>query len=333
MPENSGPIFMTPARQIVSNLDPVRKNRNKLSVFLLFVFVSTILWLLIKLTDDYTMTFNLPVNYVDLPNDKWLAEQTDQTLKLSINSRGFVILRVGYLSKVRQLTVSLESTPYRKRSLNSYYVNTVNLRNLIAEIFSINETDIEFEETELRFKLDNLAQKRLAVKPNLAINYKKQYNASAYPVLDPDSVWVYGPENMLDTMQAIHTQQLQLKDVEQDVNMHLELAFDEKQIRLQPSEVTLKVAVDRFTEASFTIPIRIPGPLHLKTFPDRVQVNFMVSLSDFNKVEAAQFQVELDTSGISLNVNALRLKLSQSPPMAKNITMSPESVEYIRIKQ
>ncbi len=324
---------MNPVRQIVSTFDPVRKNRNKLSVFLVFVFVSTILWLLIKLSDDYSMTYNLPVSYVDLPNDKWLAEQTDQALKLTINSRGFVILRAGYLRNVKQLAISLESMPYRKRSQNDYYINTVNLRNVVAEAFNINETDIEFEEPELRFKLDNLAQKRLVVKPDLAISYKQQYNASAPPSLVPDSVWVYGPENMLDTMQAIHTQQLQLKDVEQDVNMRLAMAYDKQLIRLQPTEVNLRLAVDRFTEASFTIPIQIPEQFQLKTFPDRVQVNFMISLSDFNKVEATQFQVVLDTSGMSLNANALKLKLAQSPPIARNITMSPESVEYIRIKQ
>jgi YbbR domain-containing protein len=138
---------------------------------------------------------------------------------------------------------------------------------------------------------------------------------------------------MLDTMQAIPTRQLQLKDVAQNVNQRLALAFDKQQISLQPEEVNLRIAVDRFTEASFSIPIQIPDQLQLKTFPDQVQVNFMVSLSDFSVVEASQFQVELDTSGMALNVNALKLTLTQSPPIARNITMSPESVEHIRIKQ
>ncbi len=324
---------MNPVRKIVSTLDPARKNRNRLSVFLLFVFVSTILWLLIKLSDNYSMSFDLPVTFEDLPNDKWLAEQTDQTLKLTINSRGFVIFRATYLRNVRQLPVSLKLIPYRKRSQNEYYINTANLRTLVAEAFNINDTEIEFEETELQFKLDNLAQKKLGVIPNLAISYKQQYNASASPIIEPDSVWVYGPENMLDTMQAIPTRQLQLKDVAQNVNQRLALAFDKQQISLQPEEVNLRIAVDRFTEASFTIPIQIPDQLQLKTFPDQVQVNFMVSLSDFSVVEATQFQVKLDTTGMALNVNALKLTLTQSPPIARNITMSPESVEYIRIKQ
>lgn len=324
---------MNPVRQIVSTFDPVRKNRNRLSVFLLFVFVSAILWLLIKLSDDYSVSIDLPVTFEDLPNDKWLAEQTDQTLKLTINSRGFVIFRAAYLRNVRQLAVSLESIPYRKQSQNDYYINTANLRNLAAEAFNVNETDIGFEETELRFKLENLAQKRLAVQARLAINYKQQYNASATPRLLPDSVWVFGPENMLDTMQVIYTQHIQLKEVEQDVNMRLALDYNKEQVKLQPAEVGLKIAVDRFTEASFTIPIRTPEQLQLKTFPERVQINFMVSLSDFSKIEATQFRVEIDTSGIAHNANALQLKLTQSPPLATNITMSPESVEYIRIKQ
>ncbi len=152
---------MNPVRQIVSTFDPVRKNRNRLSVFLLFVFVSAILWLLIKLSDDYSVSMNLPVTFEDLPNDKWLAEKSDHSLKLTINSRGFVIFRAAYLKNVRQLAVSLESIPYRKQNQNDYYINTANLRNLAAEAFNIDETDIEFEETELRFKLDNLEKKKI----------------------------------------------------------------------------------------------------------------------------------------------------------------------------
>jgi hypothetical protein len=115
---------MNPVRKIVSTLDPARKNRNRLSVFLLFVFVSTILWLLIKLSDNYSMSFDLPVTFEDLPNDKWLAEQTDQTLKLTINSRGFVIFRATYLRNVRQLPVSLKLIPYRKRGTEKAWCNT-----------------------------------------------------------------------------------------------------------------------------------------------------------------------------------------------------------------
>lgn len=327
------PLFMKAVEQIIKTLDPVRKNRMKLSVFLLFVFVSSILWLLIKLSDDYSMTTYLPVNLTDLPNDKWPGDQTGLNLKVTINSRGFVILRAAYLRNGRNLSVSLGSVPYRHSSQNEYYIRTANLRHLAAEAFNVNETNIEFEETELRFILDNLAQKKVAVALNLAISYKQQYSHSSRPQLTPDSILVYGPANILDTMQVIKTQYLQLKDVDKDVSMPLLLDYNKHQIKLEPNQITLFIDVDRFTETSFIIPIQTPEQFNIKTFPDRVQVNFMVSLSDFNKVEAAQFSIALDTTGISFNTNALKLEILQSPPMAKNISLSPESVEYIRIKQ
>ncbi len=324
---------MNQVNRIVSKLNPPTKNRSKLLVFLIFVVFSSVLWLLIKLSHDYSVSISLTVTYTELPGGKWMQEQTDNQLKISLNSRGFVLMRALYLRNVKTLEIPLNKLPYRKRSQTEYYINTANLRDIVAKAFNINETDIDFDDTDLRFQLEDLHHIMAAVKPQLTIAYRPQYQAKDIISVIPDSVNIYGPKNLLDTIQSIMTRPISLKDVDMDIRLSAPLQFDPGLLSVVPEEVAISITVDRFTEATFTVPIQLPQQPRIKTFPDAAQISFQLSLSDFSRASASQFIVELDTTGMHTGQSSLKLNLVSKPDYVRNISLSPSTVEFIRIKE
>jgi hypothetical protein len=323
---------MKQLQQIVDDIVPSAKKRKKLPVFVLFVFISTILWLLIKLSGDYSIGLSLPVNYEEIPSEKLLAEVNDPNLKFTINSRGFVILKVKYFSKVRAATLSLAQIPYRKRSQTEYYINTNNLREYLARAYRINETDIFFDDTELRFMLEDLHAKRVPVIAELNISYKQEFLNYANPVILPDSVVIYGSSQVLDTIYSIRTSKLQLTDVAYDINTTLGLIHNHN-IRVVPNTVDLMVDVERFTETSLTLPITKPNVRPgIRTFPENVTASFLVSLKDYPYIQPSDFEIGIDTAGLYKNRPTLKVEIISYPKVIQNLRIEPSSVEYIRVR-
>ena len=60
----------------------VKKDKSKFLTFLFFLLISSLLWFLIKLSNDYTTQTTFTVVYTDSPVDKWVSTP-DQRVNLS----------------------------------------------------------------------------------------------------------------------------------------------------------------------------------------------------------------------------------------------------------
>ncbi len=325
---------MNPVREYVRKQFPDNGKRRKIPVFLLFVFLSSVLWLLIKLSDEYIYTLSIPITYKDLPGDVWMPEQTDDRLNLSVQSRGFVILKLKYLKRIGNLEISLDEVPWRKRSQTEYYIHTANLRAITADLLNISEGEIDFEDNETRLLVKPLQHKKVAVNSRISYHYASGYNSIDGPQLKPDSVFVYGPGEILDTLQFVHTKAVTLNEVKSHLRQKLPLIYDESRLRIEPKEIMLEIQAERFTESSFQLNIMVPEfDPRIKIFPEMTVVRFMLSVNDYSRTMPHDFRVILDTSTLHNRPDYLPLKLNQQPDWVKNVTINPDFVEYILVSQ
>ena len=98
-------------------------------------------------------------------------------------------------------------------------------------------------------------------------------------------------------------------------------------------EVGVHLEVDKFTEAELEVPIFID---HLsigdsiEIFPKQAKIIYMVSLSNYNKVNPKLFRISADAFDIRNAKNAnLRLNVKQFPACVRGIRIEPETVEFI----
>ena len=50
-----------------------RKNKRSVLTFLVFLVISTALWFLIKLSENYTTQTTFGVQFAEVPADKWIS--------------------------------------------------------------------------------------------------------------------------------------------------------------------------------------------------------------------------------------------------------------------
>jgi hypothetical protein len=140
---------------------------------------------------------------------------------------------------------------------------------------------------------------------------------------------------VIDTIRFVSTQPVELTQLDSglEITVPLRKALKRNIIRYSDDSVTIRVQVQKFTEAVFSIPVQVKGnSLPIRIFPDQVEVSCMVPLSQFREVDASGFQASVLASPNMLASNKkLQVILNKVPANIRSVRLKPEQVEYIII--
>ena len=316
----------------------LKRFRQKHLAFLIFVAISTAAWYLRSLSDTYVADIEYPVKYTNLPPNRMLSKEPPDRLKLRVQADGFTILSSKFKYK-RPLSYNVNAFALYSLSEDSTSVYTLTgyaKERLSAEL-SLSGKNIQILDIDpdtLIFNFTRLKKKRVPVRvllkeaPNL---FEKQYMMNGEPVSIPDSILVTGPSYIIDTLKQICTMPVQLKNVSDSIIKKVplksinRLAFPVKKVKI--------ITVDEFTESQFDIPIQlrnVPDSLLVKTFPNHVQVKFIVTLSHFNDIKPDQFHPYINYNIVDPELTTrLKVELDSIPLFLHNVSVTPRTVEYL----
>jgi len=311
---------------------PVKIN-SRLFTFLVCVIVSIFFWLLMSLSKNYTISFEIPVQYKNMPQDKVVADYLPEKLQLRIQSKGFTLLLYKLKSWNDSLIIDLKHTK-KYNSNNNYYVPLNSRQELISSQFSSNIQIVEINPDTLFFTFNKRISKKVPIKINQQITFKKEYQLTQNITCLPDSVEVYGSSEMINKIKQLETEPIIIKDIDKDVklNVALKRPASIKFVEFSVTNVEAKIQVARYTESTLNIPIQIenlPDKYQLKIFPGKVEVKFRVSYDDYEKIKASDFIAVVDYNTIEKKNNKVKVKLVKSPGNIKNVKFTPQKVEYI----
>lgn len=302
------------------------------SSMMTFVTIAALLWLLIKLSANYTVTEPLTIDMGNSPANLVLSNGT-QEINITLSTSGFELLHY-YFKPVsrRKVDISLEEVPLHKDSEDTYSFGSNYIKDKIANFLKIEPNEVSFDENRIIINMEPLDSVKVKVIPNVDITYEKQYNRLGKILLTPDSVTIYGPKNKISRTDNIYTEALSLRNVNSNIDTDLNLQLNENMNADNPS-VNLKIFVEKYTEAIAVIPISNESKQKLRLFPDKVKIKYIVSLTDYNIIKENDFLVKIDTSDINIDNNFLPLYLADYPNNTKIISIEPKEVEYIIIEE
>jgi len=311
-----------------------RVNHPQHFIFIIFIIVSAIFWLLIKLSQEYSETYNMSIIYQDIPDNKLLTQKIDSTVKFNITARGFYLLELSLLHP-EELIIHLKNYTIHKSDENKYYISTLPLKESIAKLLDIDPTLINFSKNALSFKLEKLYSKKVKVINDVRFTFEGSFNLYSPVTLKPSRVLIYGSKSSLDTIENIHTKAIKLDNIKENTTIDVELENPNSDLfKLNPEKVKLTLEVAKFTQSKVVVPITArSGKYQIETFPKMDTVYFNVALKDFDKVSVKQFIVSPDVNGVdSKKANKLLLKVIKHPDFVKNIRTEPTDVEFILLK-
>ena len=303
-------------------------------IFLVCLMLATLLWLIKTMDKPYETTVAIPVQYTNLPRNKILVNPPDSKLDVKLRATGLTLLRhkIGLTITPINFNVRLFTDNLMEKSNSSRFFILTN--RYIPQISSqvgagITIQDI-FPDT-LFFEFENLKTRKVKIAPNFMISCQNQYLLSDSILFSPGYIEITGPSSMVDTIREINTLPYKFRDVNATIKRNVKL---EKinQIEYSDDRVNVEIPVSQYTEYTEKINLvkfHVPDSLNLITFPGRIDVSCMVSLSQFKNISSSSFIIGVDYRDINKHSNLLPVKVLGQPGNIKSLKVQPAQVEYV----
>ncbi len=151
-------------------------------------------------------------------------------------------------------------------------------------------------------------------------------------ICSPDSVLVYAPEGILDTITTAYTQKINLENISDTTRQRISLA-SERGVKFVPGSVEVTFPVDIYTEKTVEVPlhgINFPADKVLRAFPSKVQITFQVGLKRFRSIKASDFVINVSYEELlKLGSDKYTVKLKSFPSGINQIRIIPEQVDFL----
>lgn len=306
-------------------------NNGKFKIFLFFLVLTSIIWLLIALSKNYTTTALFKVEYTGLPIEKVLQNKPISELELAINAPGFTLLRY----KVKKHKIAFNLNTLKRSKQRDFLLPNEQLSNLNKQV--IGEAKILDVLTDTIFlDLGRNVSKKVAILPKIDVKFKLGYNFIEELIIKPDSVIITGPEKQLDSIQGISTVPIKLTDVYEDIDFQLKLVLPSNDKNLIISTHTVQVLgrVDKFTEGVLKIPVQIinePENIKINPFPKEIEIIYRVSLTHFNKINQNSVSVMFDYNQYKNDtlIQYLTPVIQQNSEFIQSLKINPTQIEFL----
>ena len=307
-----------------------RKNKRSIFTFLIFLVISTAAWFLVKLSEDYVTQTTFRLQMEEVPADKWVSSD-EQSVKMSLNIDGFHTLRYKMI-RDRFVTIPLNEVPFRLENNNTYSFSSQYVAEKVADKLGINASDITMNDAKIYFTMDALKSKVVPIVLQSDVTTARQYGIYGIPMLDPSSVTIYGPEEVIDTIKTVRTEPLTMNNVSQDFSATLPLNLLGGQIHSNIKEVKAEVQVEKYTEMDVEVPIKVSDSLKLRFFPETMSVKCLVAMRDYASITPESFTVAIDKQQLKAMQPLLDVHLASWPPTVQILSTRPDKVEYLIVQ-
>jgi hypothetical protein len=305
----------------------------KVQIFILFLVLSSLIWLLIELSKSYTSSVNFKIEYNQIPTDKLFETKPVDEIKLAVKSPGFSLLKY----KIRTKKIALNLSNLSVDGERYYILPNQQLSYLTSQLSGGVEIVEVFKDTIFLYLGKNIS-KKVKLKPNVDLSFKHGYNLASDITIDPDSVLISGPKKLIDSINQIETVSKQLINVfeNQSVNVGLVLPLNEN-FEASAKQVLYSANIDKFTEGKIEIPvtlINVPENIKVNPFPKQIELIYTVGLSNFNNITSNSFKVVFDYKQYEKDtlIQFLEPTILYQSNLISTLKLNPSKVEFL-IKQ
>lgn len=310
--------------------------RQRAKVFSICLLISAAIWLLVKLSHEYTQVVRFRVVYSGLHSGNMLAPATDTVLFAGIRASGFKVLYHNIFPRNRIINIDLDD--YQPRLEGGNYLITIDNDMLGAKVDSLlsnKDKRISIYPGSITVKLEKALIRKIPVVPDLELGFQSQFALAGKILFSPDTILVTGKKELLAKIGQVKTEKKVLRNLSDNVFLTLKLVnnFGNYSVRYSSDYVKVFIPVVQFTEASIQVPVGVdslPAGYEVITYPDKVNVIFQVGVNNYSKVSADSFRVtapvNFHSQGRALPV---RLNIGRSPGFVRVLRIEPSTVDYI----
>ena len=306
------------------------KKSHDFFVFLFFFVVSSGFWLLQTLNETFEMELSIPLELKNVPENVHITTGLPPQVNITIKERGTTLLRFFRYSVHNAIEVDFDR--YDAGLTNArVLVPTADIQRLIQNQLGVTNHITSMRPDTLEYYYNRGVARRLPVKICGSVSASPQNYIQSIS-LSEDSVMVYAPNAVLDTMQYAYSQAVNLSGLKEN-SVHNVSFRRMKGVEYVPNKVQMTAHVGYYAEKTVEVPIiglNFPGDKELRTFPSKAKVTFRVESGRYQRITAENFVLAITYEELLQNpTDKYRLHLKSLPEGVTNARISPREVDYL----
>ena len=309
--------------------------RYQFFLFLISLIASISFWLLIKLSNEYTLSFRISVKYTNVPHTRILTDVSDSSFQITLKAQGYKLILLRYINNPKPLFIDLSNSGKAKNieEINSDLPLLPLVRKYSASLGFVNEIR-SVQPEQITVKMNKLYSKSVPVKLTTDISFAPQYLQFEPYLVKPSTVLVFGSRRMVDSVRYAQPEIIKIRNIAESIVRYVRLNSDMQNNKpyFLPSRVQVTVPVQKFTEESIEVPIKLPNQVpghNIKLFPDKAVISCIIAMKNYKKLDSGLFTV---SAVLSKSDNLYHLTVTNAPDYVRNIKITPEKVEYLVLR-
>lgn len=305
---------------------PNERNGFHISTFLLFVLLAFVLWYGHAFNSVRERAVSIAVVYTGVPDEVNFDRKLPKTFNIKVRDAG---------KRLRQ---------YRS---SHFQPVEINLHDQLHETEGVVVITSEMVRTKITDQLQGTTKLQRIEPENLQIGYYRekhktvplclkttlqaeaQHQFIEQPTLTPDSIIVFGKEDLLASIDTVFVEEPKKTIVKDSLAEQVDILLPEG-IRGNIEKTRLTAKVELFTEKTFLLPVVIKGVPHgerLRIFPPEVTLKVRVGVSHFADLSEADFLVSGKYP--KAGQTAITLEATTRSEYATHLRLSPSTVEFL----
>ncbi len=319
--------------RLFKNVISLKFNQNIL-IFGFFLLISSLFWFLNALSNTYSTEISIPIEYSNSPENKLIAEVQANEIRIKITAVGYRIINYKTTS-IDPVIISLaryKPKPVDPSKSKRFFILAQSLKDEIMNAVGRNLNISIIGPDSLIFTMDEVITKKLPVRKNFDIGFKKQFMLKNDISISPDTIVVKGVKSLLDTLSEVVTKYDKLIDIDGNQIYEIDL-MNIPGTEFSSNRVSCNIEVEEFTEMKYELPIEVinvPDQLRIKIYPANVTITVNVGFSRYQSIYREQFRLITDyKEADDSQVSRLRVKIAKAPEHISSMRVYPQSVDFI----
>ncbi len=299
-------------------------------LFAFFLLMSSAFWIVQKLEEPIAVKVDVPVKLTNVPKDVIITTDLPKKMQITVRDKGSELISLFWSPQLDTLSIDFRDYDTHEITDNTLLVPSL-VEQMLKEKLPIRSTITEMTPDTLVYAYNRGMHKRLPIRLRGAIRTHNQYNLDNY-IFTPESVEVYAPAKVLDTLRAAYTEVTILEDLTESTTLPVPLIHS-RSLRFFPDTVTLQANIDILTRKSIEIYVQgidFPEGKELRTLPATVTLTYLVSASQAKLVDPNRFQVTVSYNDIKdSQTNKCKPQIISMPGSISNAFITPQQVDFL----
>lgn len=300
-------------------------------IVILSILGATIIWVLSALNKTYTSVIKCPIVLDYNLDETILVKPPPEFVEANVTGVGWDLLKQSISFNRQPLSITLDN-PIETKQIAGYTIQPLLSQHLGSLNLNFIVTD------SVTFNIQPKKTKRMNLKVNQAsIDLEELYEIIGPILLIPDTVWLTGPQNMLDTLTDTLYLKAPFENLDEDVNQQIPVnPFNKNLVSADPPEVKIQFDVSRMInyQQSFKIElVNFPMDSSVMISPAQVVLNFKIQEEFLDIFPETDFMIIADFNNANKQDSTVSLELIETPFYVEDVTMDTTLVKLVYAKE